>query len=53
MSARFPVQYCPYCSDADLFPEEAEAWRCRACLRWFTVRAVPAQPGVKPPGVKP
>ena len=40
MSARFPVQHCPYCGEVDLFPDDGESggWECRSCLRGFVVR---------------
>ncbi|WP_344131928.1 Insertion element protein [Saccharopolyspora halophila] len=42
MSERVVAQYCPYCGDEDLTPEEEPdgAWKCHACLRVFTVRLV-------------
>jgi len=47
MSARFPVQHCPYCGDVDLFPEEGEhgAWQCRSCTRSFVVRPLTRSSG--------
>ncbi len=31
--------FCPYCAGMDLFPDEEGdfAWRCRECLRVFSV----------------
>ena len=36
---RMAPQYCPYCSDTDLRPNEEShtAWECRGCLRVFTL----------------
>jgi hypothetical protein len=36
---RAAPQYCPYCGDEDLRPDESSrrAWECRACARVFEV----------------
>ncbi|WP_433871845.1 hypothetical protein [Saccharopolyspora sp. CA-218241] len=41
MSRAVPF-HCPYCGDEELEPEAEPvgAWRCRACLRVFTVSLV-------------
>ena len=38
--ARSTPLYCPYCSDEDLYPNEAShgAWECHSCARVFTVK---------------
>ena len=38
------AQYCPYCGDEDLWPQEEPkgAWRCRSCTRAFVVTKVKA-----------
>ena len=37
---RAPAQYCPYCGETDLWPNEAGhgAWECHACLRAFSLK---------------
>ena len=37
---RAPAQYCPYCGETDLWPNEAGhgAWECHACGRVFTIK---------------
>ncbi|GMA21160.1 hypothetical protein MM440_01660 [Arsenicicoccus piscis] len=39
---RAAVMHCPYCGEQDLRPVEEPrgAWRCRDCVRVFTVRFV-------------
>jgi len=39
---RVPAQYCPYCGETNLWPDESShgAWRCRDCLRVFAVRFI-------------
>jgi hypothetical protein len=40
--ARMAPQYCPYCGDIDLRPDEHghTAWQCRSCLRVFSLSVV-------------
>ena len=42
MSERAAPQYCPYCGDEDLRPEEGghRRWSCRSCRRVFEVAFV-------------
>lgn len=49
MSQRAVPFHCPYCSDDNLWPHEAEdavasqatgAWECRSCLRVFKVTMI-------------
>ena len=42
MSERAAPQYCPYCGDEDLRPEEGghRHWSCRSCRRVFEVAFV-------------
>ena len=37
---RAPAQYCPYCGETNLWPNEAShgAWSCRDCGRVFAVK---------------
>lgn len=37
---RAPAQYCPYCGETDLWPNDSESggWTCRDCRRVFAVR---------------
>jgi hypothetical protein len=39
---RAPAQYCPYCGETNLWPDESShgAWSCRDCLRVFAVRFI-------------
>ena len=39
---RATLQYCPYCGDEDLRPEEGghRRWSCRSCRRVFDVAFV-------------
>ncbi len=34
---RQSINYCPYCSEEDLFPLEGGGWECRSCRRAFSV----------------
>jgi hypothetical protein len=45
---RAAPQYCPYCGDEDLRPDESSrrAWNCRACARVFEVSFVGLKLGV-------
>ena len=46
---RAAPQYCPYCGDEDLRPDESSrrAWNCRACARVFDVSFVGLKLGVR------
>ena len=39
---RAPAQYCPYCGETNLWPDESGhgAWSCRDCLRVFSVKFI-------------
>jgi len=49
---RQSINYCPYCSEEDLFPLEGGGWECRSCLRAFSVvfrgLVAPSRSGKKP-----
>jgi len=34
---RQSINYCPYCSEENLFPLEGGGWECRSCQRAFSV----------------
>ncbi|MDL5160128.1 Insertion element protein [Actinomycetospora termitidis] len=41
---RLAIQYCPYCGEQDLHPQESPegAWRCADCRSTFVVTGVVA-----------